>query len=292
MDLSPEYSPEIDHLKIKGGEIVDHQYKQDIGLNVKLRWQVYKNATEPLDIIDDVIGASGIDNNAALLDVGCNDGEMLDRLRIAKHVGKLVGLDISQLPLSLGHQRQLRHSSDIQYANGTAENLPFITNSFDGALSLFTLYHVPDHQQALQEIKRVVKNDGTVIISTSGENNKMLHRAFEKAIAKSIGAEPPTMFCSGFTSEYASAILPKFFTINKKIDHITEMEITTRQQIYDYIGSLSSMRTAFNPAPASKQYNEILKGLQDKLINANNENSKFKLIDSIDRTYYICKNDK
>lgn len=51
------------------------------------------------------------------------------------------------------------------------------------------------------------------------------------------------------------------------------------------------MSTSFNAAPASKQYNEMLNGLKDKLINASNENSKFKLIDSIDRTLYICKND-
>lgn len=284
-------SPIENQSGLSEGELIKAQYG-DGGLNLKLRWQVYKHAQRPLDIISDVIGKSNIETSDSLLDVGCNDGEFLDTIRMKGHLGKLVGLDVSKSPLQFGNQRQKNHNSDIQYINGSAEELPLSTDSFDTATTLFTLYHVANPEKALKEIRRVVKPNGSVIVSTSGAKNKILHRAFERLIANELNVEPPKIFNSGFTTEIAQRVLPYFFDVKHRIDHLTDMKISTTTQMGDYVLSLMSMRTAFAPVPSKDAYSEALDRIGNGLIHTQKNNPELKLIDSIDRTYYICKNNK
>ena len=60
----------------------------------------------------------------------------------------------------------------------------------------------------------------------------------------------------------------------------------------DYFLSLMSMRTAFTPVPSRDAYIEALDRIGHGLINYHNNGLELMLIDSIDRTYYICKNNK
>lgn len=96
------------------------------------------------------------ENDNAILDVGCGIGQTLVASGL-KNSKLLVGIDIDLDSLIFG-QRQFGY---INFTNGTAECLPFKSESFDFVISRVTLpkTNIP---KSLKEIRRVLKKDGKV----------------------------------------------------------------------------------------------------------------------------------
>jgi SAM-dependent methyltransferase len=65
------------------------------------------------------------------------------------------GLDISATVARFYHKKFVR---------GSATALPFEDNSFDGAWSIWVLEHVPNPEQALRELRRVMRHDGKIMM--------------------------------------------------------------------------------------------------------------------------------
>lgn len=79
--------------------------------------------------------------------------------------GRVVGLDFSQNMLNVGAYKVERAGlgNTIELVNGDAMRLPFADNTFDHATIGFALRNVPDVQQVLSEMARVVKPGGRVV---------------------------------------------------------------------------------------------------------------------------------
>lgn len=102
-----------------------------------------------------------IPNNVeSLLEVGCGDGRILNRLK-GKYE-KICGLDISYNALE--HVK----TSKVQ---GSLENLPFLDNSFDILICCEVLEHLPYpiYKKAIKELERVSKK--YIIISVPNKEN-------------------------------------------------------------------------------------------------------------------------
>lgn len=98
-----------------------------------------------------------------VLDLGagsCWVSEWLNRLLV-----DTVSLDYAHDMLAIGQQRL---GPDAKLSVGDFEKLPFADNTFDGAICLSALHHVPDIPTALREIRRVLKADGAVVFSEPG----------------------------------------------------------------------------------------------------------------------------
>ena len=93
--------------------------------------------------------------SAKILDVGCGTGGTLDRLR---EVGDVTGLDLEPLALELCRERG--HTNLIL---ASACEMPLPEASFDAAVALDVLEHIPDHVTAAREIARVLKPGGTLV---------------------------------------------------------------------------------------------------------------------------------
>lgn len=91
-----------------------------------------------------------------ILDVGCGTGKNMEEL---SHLGSVWGVDISSEALSFCKKRGL-----VQVKKGEAEHLPFKQESFDIVSVLDVLEHVDD-RAAIKEIKRVLKNNGFIVIT-------------------------------------------------------------------------------------------------------------------------------
>lgn len=98
-----------------------------------------------------------------LLDMGCGAGTIARRL--AERVGasgEVVGVDISHAMLEVAHQGATWPHLRFQQADGLT--LPFIGNSFDGALLARTLMHVQQPHEVLIELHRVVRPGGRLAV--------------------------------------------------------------------------------------------------------------------------------
>jgi SAM-dependent methyltransferase len=88
-----------------------------------------------------------------IVDLGCGVGHSYDRLAPRQTVG--VDLD----PAALAGQERETVVADMR-------RLPFDDRSFDGAIAVHAIEHVPDPQPVFAEAVRVVRPDGVVVLVT------------------------------------------------------------------------------------------------------------------------------
>lgn len=99
------------------------------------------------------------------LDVCCGTCDWTISLAQASNTGKIVGLDFSQKMLEVGRKKveRLHLQGQIELIEGNAMSLPFPDDSFDYVTIGFALRNVPEIEQVLREMKRVVKPGGQVV---------------------------------------------------------------------------------------------------------------------------------
>ncbi len=98
-----------------------------------------------------------------LLDLGCGTGIIARYL--AEHVterGMVLGIDISHAMLEAA--RRLAEHPALRFEQSNAATLPCETASFDGAAVARLLLHVEEPQTVLQELRRVVRRGGRVVL--------------------------------------------------------------------------------------------------------------------------------
>ena len=107
--------------------------------------------------------ASRFVEDKTVLDVASGVGYGSDMLRSAGAAG-VVGLDRSMEAVAYGRDRHSATQPD--YVVGDAQCLPFGDQQFDAVVSFETIEHLDDHRRFLDEIKRVMRPDGLLIVST------------------------------------------------------------------------------------------------------------------------------
>ena len=99
-------------------------------------------------------------NSANIIDIGCGTGVYLNYLEL-QNFDCLIGIDLNILDLKKAIKRGC-----TEYIQGSVEHLPFKEKSLDLVLFSETLEHLSDPIKGLEEILRILKINGTLIIST------------------------------------------------------------------------------------------------------------------------------
>ncbi|MFC1901634.1 class I SAM-dependent methyltransferase [Chloroflexota bacterium] len=99
-----------------------------------------------------------------ILDVGCGEGSITTA--IAKRGKQVVGLDIS--PTRALRLRKLMYEMKVgvHIVIGDAEHLPFKESFFDTVVCSHTIDHIPDDGKALKEAFRVLRDEGSLILTS------------------------------------------------------------------------------------------------------------------------------
>lgn len=95
------------------------------------------------------------------LDIGCGTGNYT--IALADKGINLYGVEPSEMMLGEARSRNQK----ITWLLGTAENIPVIDDLFDGAIATLTIHHWKDLNKAFNELKRVLKDSGEIVIFTS-----------------------------------------------------------------------------------------------------------------------------
>ena len=100
-----------------------------------------------------------------IMDLGCGNGEysfLMARIR----TNHITALDSSPERRG-GIQKLIRENahSNITVVDGDAHQLPWKANTFDAVFCNTVLEHVPHPEQVIKEIHRVLKKQGTVLLS-------------------------------------------------------------------------------------------------------------------------------
>lgn len=102
-----------------------------------------------------------------IIDLGAGGGWCSDLLQRINRTS--VAVDISLEMLRVARQRPTRRP--VAAVAGDFEHLPFVDGSFDKAICLNALHHVPDMTAALREIARVLSEQGVAVFSEPGRGH-------------------------------------------------------------------------------------------------------------------------
>jgi ubiquinone/menaquinone biosynthesis C-methylase UbiE len=98
-----------------------------------------------------------------ILDVGC--GRAIDGARLCEEGAQIIGLEPSQVMLVRARQYLTETNGRVLLAQGIGENLPFKSHSFDKVMCKGALDHFLSPDKTMEEIARVLKPQGEMIIS-------------------------------------------------------------------------------------------------------------------------------
>ncbi len=94
-----------------------------------------------------------------VLDVGCGEGRFARML--AERGAKVTGVEPTRALREIARQRH----PDGEYVEGVGETLPFPDKSFDLTIAYLVLIDIPDFRKAIQELARVTKRGGRVLVA-------------------------------------------------------------------------------------------------------------------------------
>ena len=125
---------------------------------------------------------STLDFPAPMLDFGCGDG-MFTEAVFGKQAG-LVGCDIAKGELP-GARDSGVYARGVQFADG--HHLPYKTGAFGSVYSNSVIEHIPDPQNVLPELARVLRKDGLLVLTVPSDKFRSLLDGVQTAPTKEAG---------------------------------------------------------------------------------------------------------
>lgn len=190
---------------------------------------------------DWIVSHYSISEGMMVLEVGCGTGSMwLRHEELIEKCEKLVLADLSEGMLASAREK-LGERSPIEYQQADIQCLPFENDSFDIVIANSMLYHVPDPNKGIHEVRRVLKDGGTFYCATYGEHNfnDLLAHWFE------LGGESfqPN---HNFTLENGGQMLASAFSDVRALYYEDSLHVTDPEDLIKYLQSLVSFRSVID----------------------------------------------
>lgn len=106
-----------------------------------------------------------------LLDAGCATGPMLTLLTKEYPEKQYTGLDLSPKMIETAKKKQLKNTTFIE---GDCENMPLNDNTYDIIINSQSYHHYPNPQKFFNEVQRVLKPGGKLILRDNTASNPVL----------------------------------------------------------------------------------------------------------------------
>jgi SAM-dependent methyltransferase len=203
-------------------DAVRTQYAREGNLETRRSvWQPTPDGRDPVAVAAAVVGEAARAGGAAVLEVGCGTGAFAERVAAEKPDATIVATDQSERFVELTAARGVEaRVADVQ-------DLPFPDDSFDVVAALWMLYHVPDLDRGLAELRRVLRPGGLLVAVTNGNE----HTA---DLRRDAGGEP---LVTQFSSENGEAALLRHF------EAVRREELATRAVFADHAAAVAYLDT-------------------------------------------------
>jgi SAM-dependent methyltransferase len=142
-----------------------------------------------------VVDRAGVAGDDVVLDVACGSGNAT--IPAAKIGAKTTGLDITPELLEAGKKAAAEAGVEIEWIVGDAQDLPFDDASFDVVTSVFGCMFAPDHRKTAEELVRVLKPGGRLVVAAwipEGNFGRMFSTIASHMPAPPEGFQPPPLW--------------------------------------------------------------------------------------------------
>ena len=176
----------------------------------------------------------------SILELGCGNGWQWDvRLGELPQRCKLVLSDFSQGMVDSVREKFSPVSADIDFRQIDIQAIPYEDESFDAVIANHMLYHVPDLDAALSEVRRVLKPGGRFYAATNGNGGMslFLHEALKCF-------DPETEAFSqrfSFSLQNGEALLSRYFSSVGQIDYDDSLAVIQTRDLIEWIDSSISI---------------------------------------------------
>ena len=198
-----------------------------------------------------------------VLELGCGTGSMWRNIALPQ------GCSLTLTDLSPGMLSTAKLNTThlgAAYAVCDAMALPWADESFDVVIANMMLYHVPDIDKALGEIRRVLRKGGRFYAATFGE-----HGAVE-AVLGMLGL--PCTANHRFTLQNGAAQLNRFFSQADIFQRPDALDITNLDDLIAYLHSMQGM-TALADIPDEHLRNVFIGQMKDGVLSLPKEYGLF-----------------
>ena len=253
---------------INDREAVKKQYSTAEKLNIRISIHS-KYSTNKQGFGNWIFSNYDIREGMSVLELGCGTAEMWrGKTDIIGRCSEFVLSDFSEGMLDTA-RANLSDCPGISYRCIDIQNIPFPDRTFDVVIANMMLYHVPDLDRGLSEVRRVLKDDGTFYCATYGENGMMEYTERLFDIAPDDSARNYT-----FTLQNGREKLESRFSKVQTLRYEDALEVTDVEDMIDYIYSLPS-HTAIRDLPREEIRSVLERNMQGGVLRLPKEYGMF-----------------
>ena len=230
--------------------LVQQQYKN--ADNLRARIAVHERfGTNQEDLAQWVFDRVEVPEDACVLELGTGPGRFW-----VQNSGRIpADWQITLSDLSPGMLEEAQEATQgldkaFDYKVVDAQDVPFEDDTFDCVVANHMLYHVPDLDKGIAEIRRVLKPGGKLYAVTNGEKHMLELEAFiVEQFAKPLGVEFEVNTTLSFRLETGSDRLSNHFAhVELEVLPNNALKVTEAEPFMAYIFSMNRWQTLLDEA--------------------------------------------
>ena len=214
------------------------QYKNAENLNARI--QVHQSfSTNKQGLYLWIFDHLKLPENSRILELGCGSGTIwVENMSKIADGWKIILSDLSPGMLEKAEENLREINEQVEYKTIDAQSIPYEDGYFDAVMANFMLFHVPNRNQAMAEIHRVLKPGGSLFAATNGRKHMRELREMIKEIDKDAEI---TSAGELFGLENGGGQLAQYFSEVELYRYEDSLVITEVEPLVDYV--LSSKRS-------------------------------------------------
>jgi SAM-dependent methyltransferase len=256
-------------------DIIRRQYSTEE--NLRIRQEIHDKYTVPnINFAEWALTMLDLRGDERLLDVGCGNGLYYTRLRHLYPNVQYFGVDLFEQMLE-------SHPSPVNLSVADIAHLPFPNESFDVVMANHVLFMVEDVEQAIVEMRRLLKPGGLLMTTTNSNNNmpelQVLMRRAMVLLSRSGGsaaAKATAHLNEKYSLENGVPLLARHFYAVVRHDLPSALVFQQTDPAMTYIETTRDMREETLPPDVEwddvmvimrQQINQLVKHLGELVIN-------------------------